>query len=97
MLTELENEVNNFLERRFQIDCKWTDGNCYYFALILRERFGGEIYYVPVEGHFVCKIGEKYYDFHGECSRFYSKPVTLEKIAKDDINWYNRIWKDCIR
>ena len=97
MNIDLKDEILEFINRRFKVDCKWTDGNCYYFALMLKERFGGEIYYVPIEGHFVCKIGEKYYDFRGQCQRFQSKPLTLETIAKNDINWYNRIWKDCIR
>ena len=97
MHTDLEDEVLEFIHRRFETDCKWTDGNCYYFALILKNRFGGEIYYIPIEGHFVCKIGERYYDFEGRYTKIAGKPQTLETIAKNDINWYNRIWKDCIR
>ena len=32
-------EVLEFIRRRFLQDCHWRDGNCYYFALILKDRF----------------------------------------------------------
>jgi hypothetical protein len=59
------NNVIEFINRRFKSDCKWKNGNCYYFALILKDRFNGEIYYDVIDGHFVCKIEDKYYDWEG--------------------------------
>lgn len=44
----------------------FTKGFCYYFAVILQERFGGEIVYEPIEGHFYCAIGNAYYDYYGK-------------------------------
>ena len=29
------NQVEEFIQRRFPVDCNWTNGNCYYFAVIL--------------------------------------------------------------
>lgn len=38
--------VKEFIDRRFKADCNWLNGNCYYFALILSDRFpGGTVYY----------------------------------------------------
>lgn len=93
---QIEEEVLDFIKKRFQVDCKWTDGNCYYFALILKDRFGGEIYYIPIEGHFVCKIGDSFYDFHGKHEVPLSVPITLKELEKRDDIWYNRIRRDCI-
>lgn len=42
----------------------FTRGYCYYFCIILKERFGDEveIYYDVVEGHMVSKIGDSFFD-----------------------------------
>ena len=44
--------VLEFIKRRFPTDCNWTNGNCYYFALILSNSSNGTIYYDVIEGHF---------------------------------------------
>ena len=36
--------------------------NCYYFAMILKDRFNGEIYYDVINGHFLTLIKYKLYD-----------------------------------
>jgi len=46
-------------------------GFCYYFSIILQERFGGEILYEPVEGHFIIKIDDRYYDIRGDVTYMY--------------------------
>lgn len=58
--------VYNFISKRFPEDCNWTTGNCYYFAIILKARFSGELWYEPVENHFVCLIDNIFYDHDGE-------------------------------
>ena len=61
------NEVLEFIRRRFKSDCNWLNGNCYYFALILDDRFpGGTIYYDVIYGHFIYQYKGKYYDWSGE-------------------------------
>ena len=53
----MREQVLEFIYRRFPDDCHWTDGNCYYFACILKARFEeGEIWYDAVDGHFVFKL-----------------------------------------
>jgi hypothetical protein len=61
------NEILEFINRRFKTDCNWLNGNCYYFALILNDRFpGGTIYYDVIYGHFIYQYKGKYYDWSGE-------------------------------
>lgn len=58
--------IIEFINRRFGKDCNWLNGNCYYFAIILKERFPqGEIYYDVINCHFVFKYGLNFYDWSG--------------------------------
>lgn len=52
------------------IDC-FTQGCCYWFAFILKERFQGKIVYDPVIGHFACQIGSSVYDIKGNIDKQY--------------------------
>ena len=57
------NEVLEFIKRRFSVDCNWTTGNCYYFAIILKDCFSsGKIFYDVINGHFIFFYDGKYYD-----------------------------------
>jgi hypothetical protein len=88
--------VLNFIRRRFSIDCNWTSGNCYYFALILKDRFPeATIYYDPVSGHFFVSIDGKYFDWTGEIKAPY---VFVKWDAFDlyDAKQKERIIRDCI-
>ncbi len=67
-MIEVMEFINNFKEG---FDSKgleqvFTNGNCYHFALILKELFMGIIYYNLDEGHFITRIDDKYYDITGE-------------------------------
>lgn len=69
---------NSVLEDTF------TRGYCYYFALILRERFDGTILYDRGEGHFVTKIGNYLYDINGDVTGKYPrKLLTKEEYMAD--------------
>ena len=58
--------VLDFIKRRFPTDSNWLNGNCYYFALILKDRFpDGVILYDVIDGHFVTMIGGVMYDWSG--------------------------------
>lgn len=89
------NEVLEFIYRRFQGDSDWLTGNCFYFALILCERFKYlNIYYAPIAGHFVAGHNDKYYDWCGEYED--EIPILLTEIEQSDPLWYSRIVRDCI-
>lgn len=92
----MKNEVIDFIQRRFVDDCKWTDGNCYYFAIILKDRFPeGEMYYDVIYGHFVFKYQNEYYDWNGAV-RSIGYLVEWDKFEEYDFLQKERIIKDCI-
>lgn len=72
-------------------------GCCYWFAVILKERFHGEIYYNEIINHFTMKYGCRLYDVSGDVT---------EKHLKDSRSWdtfeqydsllFGRIKRDCI-
>ncbi len=65
-LINIENKILEFIHRRFPIDCNWLNGNCYYFSVILKNRFPqASLWYDVVLGHFVTLIDGKYYDWTG--------------------------------
>lgn len=64
----VENFIENFKKgfNEKYLEEVFLNGNCYHFALILKNMYDGEIFYDPHEQHFVTKINEKYYDIRGE-------------------------------
>lgn len=52
------------------IEC-FTQGCCYWFAFILKERFSGKIVFDPIVHHFACSIDDVVYDITGECNSTY--------------------------
>lgn len=68
----MEDAVLEFINRRFsnarKSDANWLNGNCYYFSIILKDRFATKtptIYYDVIHGHFLTQIGDKLYDARG--------------------------------
>lgn len=94
-ITMLTEEIELFIQRRFPNDSNWCDGNCYYFALILSNRFDGDIYYDSIRGHFVCKINDKFYDYHGEYKDL-ENLILFNDINSRDEKWYKNLVRDCI-
>ena len=75
----------------------FTRGNCYWFAFILHERFGGDIMYNDVEGHFACRIKRKLYDITGCCDNLYYDSWTKwENYKKIETSHSKGIIRDCI-
>ena len=90
------NEILEFIRCRFSVDCNWTTGNCYYFAIILLSRFTeGIIYYDVIYGHFVFEYKNHYYDWTGEI-----EPkgclVEWDKFDEYDSLQKQRIIRDCL-
>lgn len=95
----MENEVLEFINRRFNKDCNWINGNCYYFAIILKERFPNAIIlYDIIDGHFISQIDNHYYDWTGEIklnpNNYY---IEWDRMDEYDSNVKNRIIRDCIK
>lgn len=82
-----KNENNDVLKKTF------TQGYCYYFSVILRERFpGGTIVYAPIMGHFLYKIQGKLYDITGEVEvdTYHDFEIYPDYLQKE------RIIRDCV-
>lgn len=99
----LSNEVLDFINgfkemHPLEIEDVFSNGYCYWFAMILSSRFGvidSSIYYLPIRNHFITKIGNKFYDITGEIipdEETYE--WTTYKIF-DSLD-YGRIKRDCI-
>lgn len=74
--------VQDFINRRFPSpyasDARWTCGNCYYFSLILKDRFKGSIYYDVIHGHFLTLIDGSFYDATG----------LVYKLSQEELNLF---------
>jgi hypothetical protein len=92
------NEVCEFIKRRFPKDSNWLNGNCFYFAVILKARFPeGDIVYDQVNGHFLLKINNTYYDWTGIAKPYKTGVVSWNELDSYDHLLYERIIRDCIK
>lgn len=77
----MNDPVIEFMKRRFpksaNSDSNWLNGNCFYFASILKERFNGEIVYDTCCGHFMTMINEYLYDANGVNYKLSRKEIEL--------------------
>lgn len=92
-------EILEFIKKRFSsTNANWTNGNCYWFAKILTERFPDLIiYYEPTHGHFVAGSRENhvYYDYNGVVKeRGIYTPFKI--IEEEDPLWFDRLVRDCV-
>jgi len=64
----------------------YTCGRCYHFAKILQEIYGGELYQFQGKQHCFIKIGDYFYDIHGDSEkRYYSQDFSkVSKLTKED-------------
>ena len=87
------------------INC-FANGNCYWFAAILRDRFTKElpphapkvrchIMYDEVINHFGCLIGDKIYDISGDVTDKYHWE-DWDNVRLRDNKHAKRIRRDCI-
>lgn len=74
----------------------FTRGNCYWFSEILKQRFGGSIWYLPVSGHFICRIGNRFYDVMGEKKDISECMIFWETYQHMDPAHYERIERCCV-
>ena len=92
----MKEEILEFIKRRFTKDCDWTNGNCLWFAIILQLRFNNfvEIYYLPIQGHFVVGFLGEFFDYSGQV-KLNETPIHFDEIKRTDLTWYNRLIRDC--
>lgn len=93
-----EQEILEFIRRRFPHEDNWLTGNCYWFAHILCTVFRLEKYYQPIKGHFVSGDGSRFYDWTGRVADMdEDQPILFDKLWHDDPAWGARIFRDCTR
>ena len=79
--------IVNWTRKRFPKKENWLTGNCYFFALMLKERFDGEIIYDFTNDHCLLKTGTKCYDWQGP----HDLPkhwLAFEEMKVTDPGWY---------
>jgi hypothetical protein len=76
-------------------------GCCYWFAHILEMRFlytgMVTIMHDQVEGHFIARIGDRYYDIRGDVTELYrGKPLCdMDELVYEDSSMYQHLMRDC--
>ncbi len=94
----MQDEVLDFINRRWKkYDANWMNGNCYWFAFILCERFPSlEMIFLPIEGHFVAgNIKEgRYYDWTGKVD-LQEDPYSFNSLRLEEPNLYSHLLRDC--
>lgn len=92
-----DTEVREFTARRFPLDNNWMDGNCYWFAGILTNRFDYlTMGYDPIIGHFVAMdvATNTYYDYDG-AHELNATIIPWNTLQKMDPSWAARLIRDC--
>ena len=96
MRDKVLNFINDFTKGNRIIIDTFLNGYCYYFSVILLERFGGELYYLPIDNHFIVRIDKVFYDVTGIfdvggkisyrwCDFVQEEPLEAARIIKDCI------------
>lgn len=91
--------ILDFIRHFKDAEFTFLNGCCYWFCYILTARFGGITLYEPVEGHFIQKIGDAFYDVRGEVTDKYinnEKLLCWESYESVDSLHYSHIVRDCI-
>lgn len=102
-MIDRQEKILNFIARFHGSEDTFLHGCCYWFARILLDRFAAEdgydvsIMYEPVEGHFLAKIGYRYYDIRGDVTMKYrGKPMyDMWDMQRENNRQYRHLMRDC--
>ena len=93
--------ITRFIERFRGGEDVFLHGCCYWFAHILDYRFDLEcdtaIMYEPVEGHFITRIDNHFYDVRGDVTELYrGKPMyDICQLHHENSRLYDNLMRDC--
>lgn len=80
-----------------EVSTTFLCGYCYYFSVILKERFPGTvIMYDEVGNHFAALINDRLYDITGDITSSKADFIPWSSLRDRDSLLYNRIVRDCI-
>lgn len=99
----MQKEIIDFIEKfkfkhREELEYVFLNGNCYFFALILCERFkNAKVKLMQIENHFVTEIEGRLYDIRGDVTEICSVPdlIDFDDLEKSDPTYYKRLKRDC--
>lgn len=99
------NEVEKFINKFKYLASKEAEdlflyGDCYYFSIILKERFSDAIIkYLMIDNHFLAEISGRLYDIRGDVTDIIEKNqmINWDALKEFDSLLYNRIVRDCIK
>lgn len=83
--------IGRFREENPDLERIFTMGYCYYFAVILRDAFGGAIYLSPETSHIVWSDDQNlYYDITGVCNDKVIKKQIIS-LPKEKLKNYRKL------
>jgi len=73
-MNAIEKFIKDFkiFEKDEVLENTFRNGYCYYFSVILNERFGGEIVYETIDCHFLFLYHGRLYDIRGDVTDLYN-------------------------
>lgn len=92
-------EIEKFLERFHSaddVDVVFTQGCCYWFAVIMAMRFRAPVMYDQVSNHFTVRIHSRLYDITGDVTEKYPDSVEWNRYMEFDRADFERVVRDCI-
>jgi hypothetical protein len=94
-------KITRFIDRFRGCEDVFLKGCCYWFAHILNYRFDREcdadIMYEPVEGHFITRIDNHFYDARGDVTELYrGKPMyDIYELRRENSKLYDKLMREC--
>lgn len=90
-------DIEEFIKLFAGTEAIFTNGLCYWFAHILTNKFGGEIVYDAIEGHFLSRILDRIWDVTGDVTdNYWTSPLVAWKtIQEHDSKWAKRLKEGC--
>ncbi len=83
-------------ERYKEIEELFLQGGCYYFAKLLANKFYGEVWYLPVDNHFVTLIDGTLYDIGGKVLKGIEVLYNWDYYQRIEPEDAKRVTKNCI-
>lgn len=99
----MNKEIEDFIKHFKGSKQTFLFGCCYWFAYILHQRFGLEIVYEPVEGHFMAgellntDSARMLFDIRGDVTDKYisNRLYRIDWLMANEPKWYAHLMRDC--
>lgn len=103
-LMDLKPKIKDFInsfKKGYEVEYEksFTNGNCYFFSLILNHLYPeGRIYYDVVKGHFIYDFQDEIYDITGRLNKNkFNNLVAWDTFSMNyDPMVYRNILRDCV-